>query len=737
MSVSKNSDYAEVGMVPTCGVMQKENDAGADQGQLSLEARTTALLDGLTLVLEHHQVGMKIISSLHAQLHSHLDNLSSEKIWLEQVKYLLSYPLAKYLRNEPPTAPCNYFRPSGPLRSFMRSRLLNYNPKNTHLWTSWLQAKRSCLAVSESQILSSYMDHEKLLTSPDSGDDNLIDRIMENPTFAGHLDQLAESVLQGFTKFTDFTKKHPSLSACYEANRGNCGSYGGLGLLFPSNFSGSPENLWLYHPEMVSMQEIHCTYGKPLRYNQVVTIRAIAPDDQDEWNETIKDAFLSRSIKTLFGCPKTQMDVMIQGIVEPNKVRVISKGNAVPYYAAKPIQKVLHSSMRVLPAYRLIGRPLCPTDLNDLERIDPNYEWFSIDYKNATDNLSWKYSSRILSHVVKHLPSAWQDLAMDVLGPAHLHYPKPSEEVAYDSEILKKYETFLARVKLTDPVMRRGQLMGSVLSFPILCLANMGLYLEVMRHTHDEHNWSNKKRLDNVLINGDDQLYLAPPELWQDHIEKGRKIGLEMSIGKAYHHPSYANVNSTSIDLRAYGTPRQINFLNSGLFYGKKKVMAHTDRESTVTENCSLVNKLMNGSLPGRQVSLMKRWIHYHREELKLEQISIRGNRTHYRNLFLPLELGGMGVIPPAGFKFFVTHQDCVVATSLFNKLGSTSTQLPLPGYAPSSLNSYLELPHIKWASFFSNDTVRVPNGRIAILRSKRCRLPAIPWSLTPSVQVV
>jgi hypothetical protein len=64
-------------------------------------------------------------------------------------------------------------------------------------------------------------------------------------------------------------------------------------------------------------------------------------------------------------------------------------------------------------------------------------------------------------------------------------------------------------------LMKRGQLMGSILSFPILCLANLGLYLRVTQES--QRNWTDKQRLDAVLVNGDDMLYVASPDLFYKH----------------------------------------------------------------------------------------------------------------------------------------------------------------------------------------------------------------------------
>ena len=45
---------------------------------------------------------------------------------------------------------------------------------------------------------------------------------------------------------------------------------------------------------------------------------------------------------------------------------MITKGEAVPYYFSKGLQKAVHTIMRRIPAFRLIGRPASPCDLIDL-----------------------------------------------------------------------------------------------------------------------------------------------------------------------------------------------------------------------------------------------------------------------------------------------------------------------------------------------------------------------------------
>jgi len=197
------------------------------------------------------------------------------------------------------------------------------------------------------------------------------------------------------------------------------------------------------------------------------------------------------------------------------KVRVISKGNALEYYAMKPLQKALHTTMRKMDLYRLIGRPLSPTDIMDLDDVAiekglrGDEEWISVDYSAATDGLSWKYSGRIFEYVIQDLSPEMKSLAMEVLGPHSLIYPK-KDRTGYE--------------ELPRGIMRRGQLMGSILSFPILCLANTGLYLRVTRDYHT--GWTYEQRMSSVLVNGDDQLYLAPMSVFNEHIAIGKKVGL-------------------------------------------------------------------------------------------------------------------------------------------------------------------------------------------------------------------
>jgi len=341
-------------------------------------------------------------------------------------------------------------------------------------------------------------------------------------------------------------------------------------------------------------------------------------------------------------------------------------------------------------------------DLAAKARAD--WEWFSVDYSAATDGLSWKYSGRIFRYLMQDLDERQYDAAMAVLGPHKLFYPVEGGKPEYRG------------------TQRNGQLMGSILSFPILCLANLGVYLLTTQPS--QVGWSYRERLNHVLINGDDMVYAAHPALWPVHVATGEKVGLKMSVGKAYRHPVYANVNSTSVhydlrkmplglarrDLQFEPTPYQINYLNAGLFFGQHKVQEKAACESDDSDDdpelsCDndpralelakahlgqdpsrglVVNlpTILAGALPGQQAALLRRFLNFHGPAISQECFCAikKGGRwtPHTRNLFLPLSCGGMGVAPPVGWTYRITPADKFLASAV-QKGYKRTAQLPLP----------------------------------------------------------
>jgi len=602
---------------------------GKSDPVVALSIRTDAILSGLELVLRHHDAPSPVLHALREQLHAYADTCSSEMVWLKRMKFVLAYPLAKYLRNAAPPSPDVAFKPVGVLRRWMKSRLLTFNRTNSHLWYSWFQAKRAALTVSSAILQENYVKHRDGLSKPDDGDDETIERILSDRTMQFVIRNLREQVNKLVPQY-DPLSSTPSSSACFEASRkqgGQCGE-----LLRLTNRTGR------LTCKLLSEVRWAPTILGPGGCRHNVTYSVYTVDDASWWE---LPNLVDYSV----------CDAQIQAVCEPLKVRVISKGPAVKYYMARNLQRALHGTMREMQCFRLIGRPLCPTDVFDLARkARPSDKWASIDYSAATDNLSWKYSGRILDELICDLPEEWQTLYRRVLGPHRIHYdaaPAPLEAV----------------------MQQRGQLMGSILSFPLLCLANLGVYLDVT--SESQRDWRHDERLRHVLVNGDDMVYATDDATWDRHIVVAGKVGLEMSVGKAYLHSTYLNVNSTSIhfNLQALGkghgpTPWQIDYLPSGLFLGRHKVQekvegptvagSHRDTGSFATN----IDEIVKGCLPGKYHQVLAEYMKLHSAELAEE--------TQGRNLFVPIALGGMGLTCPPGFKYKINkHQRALAAKKI------------------------------------------------------------------------
>jgi hypothetical protein len=595
----------------------------------SWERSVYNLCRGLELVLEHHGMNQKLRVSFRAQVHRYMAGCD-EATFVSRAKYLLCAPMARYLGCEAPPSPGMVFTWSGGVSRWLRARM-RFNSKNTHLWWSYYQAKRSCAPISEEYVRTVYEKHRRQMAAPDPADEDTLDLVL------GELEPVLSRVRDRMEKLNPeslrFTRKtfQASGSACFEASRESGGQCGFLA----RNFASPTDDL--YGRELIAMRFFpYVEIDGELRMN--ATVSFYRPLSIGDFYEAVNEE--EDCLWPLSADPRREeirrLDCMIQAVIEPLKARIISKGPAVPYFLSKPFQHYLHDTMRSMPCFRLIGRPISPTDLTDIadyQRTDYYREWFSIDYSAATDGLSASLSRRILERLLPcWLYPHERSRYLSVLAPHKCSYPSGEG------------------IEPVDQV--NGQLMGSILSFPVLCLANLGVYLAVTA----ERVPSLETRLRQVLVNGDDMLYAAPPSDYSVHREIGRACGLELSVGKSYRHPVFASANSTSfhLDLNSFERVhvRQIGYLNSGLFYGNSKVMRVDSIDGKDARSCGpleVLGALLDGCwsrLKERQIA--KRYLSRCRDEILLYD--------SHRNWFIHPSLGGLGARLPYGFKFRVNE---------------------------------------------------------------------------------
>lgn len=850
-ALSKFADYSESDMP-----VESPEDLGAELSfDPDLVQKTDAMFEGLRIVLAEHNMPVFMIENFYEQFVGHLKKnidmyvpdssnqdfvsmkVEAEKVWNEEVKYLLAYFMAKYLRNDTPKPPFSGgFFPSGKLRRWIKARLIAFNPRNTHLWYSFFQAKRACDPFSAELAISLFKDHFEALTKDDPywmpEKAGIIDEILDNEDFKTVLQQVRKGVHHKLKTFSSRTFLNHSASnhACFENTRG-CGGRASW-LRFAAGMNAdywcpANERDSVYQSDLYDMADVlFCEKKKEYRHK--VVERRCSPEWED-WeslgNLDLNFLFPSHSKEYLewtdrylsgdFGHldhreirkiqprrdvefhPTTSFSDRIRcevrGVLEPLKCRMISKGEGLPYSIMKPLQIAMHSTLRQMDCFRLIGRPFCPTMLYDLvEGSSEGHMWLSIDYKAATDNLSWYFSRKIFLEIIRDLPLDLKALAVQVLGPHDLWYPVPNEPGERE---------FWG-------TQRNGQLMGSILSFPVLCLANLGCYL----HTVKDRKQPLWRKLKSVLVNGDDMLFTGTLGDYERHGEISHAVGLELSVGKSYYHNIYANINSTSVhydiskiktdlvffrershshddygqedtvdyreERRYYGpgtpSPREIGFLNVGLILNKHKVQGatdederkmregktryeieeekygkwyrgfrkdfpelvahmneselwneyrseqvlsgdlllpdykvhrlfarshtHEDSRSGITENIGLALQGCYDERSRRNIMsfILNKWSDEIKRQTTYPHFDVTSGKLFLstRNLFLPCQIGGMGISAPVGFRFKITKEQTYLAAKSFEDFKWSNR--PILGFEGERFCPYKILPFQK-----------------------------------------
>jgi len=198
----------------------------------------------------------------------------------------------------------------------------------------------------------------------------------------------------------------------------------------------------------------------------------------------------------------------------------------------RPLSKFSADAIHLRPLHKAIyGRLsrekwLCRGDFTTdvLQRAGFSYvegeTLTSGDYKSATDNLSIEVAEAILDELLRttvSVPGSMKAYAMKILRP-----------VLYNLEH-----------HIEDFSPSRGQMMGSFLSFPLLCLQNRIAFL----YAGDSVGIDNSNF--PCLINGDDILFRSGPHFSAHWMETVSRLSLEVEKTKTSVSPAYGSLNST------------------------------------------------------------------------------------------------------------------------------------------------------------------------------------------------
>jgi len=198
----------------------------------------------------------------------------------------------------------------------------------------------------------------------------------------------------------------------------------------------------------------------------------------------------------------------------------------------------------------------------------------------------------------------------------------------------------------------RGQLMGSIVSFPVLCIVNAAicrLALEISARWDNRVNNRDRKLFKDsfllnelpLAINGDDAIFRTTESGRYAWGTLASLCGMQPSPGKVYFSRSFLNINSTTFDyidrrpIGGYSDFRQVGFVNMGLLLGLKRSQISSSKTADYSLH-SIADKLISQApdLPGFRKRLLGQFIWKHRVLLKSLPIP----------WFLPPAFGGLGL---------------------------------------------------------------------------------------------
>lgn len=303
----------------------------------------------------------------------------------------------------------------------------------------------------------------------------------------------------------------------------------------------------------------------------------------------------------------------VSPVLEPCKVRWISIGESAPYLKAKAWNRLVYRYLPRHPTFALTGRPL---EVGDFQGFTQKY-LLSGDYKGATDTLKSSISNYTLLSITKRLykKGNWFQRYNGLRSSLTGHTLEYGDQ-KFDQET--------------------GQLMGSFLSFPILCIVNAAvnrLYLDPTLET--------PLRDLPLKINGDDVAACSDKDFsdWSDTI---CLAGFKLSLGKNYVHQDVMCINSQFLRRLKSGAFKECFPIRLNLVFGQDSdgdggiFGNHVSRPEHL-QLCTLgamARTLVEGRPAWQARSLLKFFIRENSATLK----------SSSRSWWTPEELGGVGL---------------------------------------------------------------------------------------------
>lgn len=365
-----------------------------------------------------------------------------------------------------------------------------------------------------------------------------------------------------------------------------------------------------------------------------------------------------------------QVDIV--ALQEPFKIRTISVADGVATAAGSPVQKLWFETLKRIPVFELVGGKSVAESVarivQQLDSIDistPRGSQTGIvsgDYSAATDGLSIHATRIVFGQLTKGIvfPSGLKERLLKSLTGSLMDYSNTLRQFK-DSIPPALYDTL---VGLVPPVTRQrnGQLMGNILSFPILCIINFATYIDTMRTASSPigsivrqaiergHFSSQEMSFLPLRINGDDILFWSDSELYATWRSRLGVFGFSASMGKNYFSNQFFTVNSQLFDSEGQILRPEWKSFETDFYRLRKVALSSGDDTLPADPRIVLprIQQRLMSSVPVHSWPIMnKLWISHVSELL----------RDYYPGLnwFIPVEYGGFG-LDSAGLSYEVTE---------------------------------------------------------------------------------
>jgi len=386
--------------------------------------------------------------------------------------------------------------------------------------------------------------------------------------------------------------------------------------------------------------EVQKAWAKRETLNRVASNRCVDGWVGEEMEDDVSCVYEDEKVK--MQCILLQRELVAQwtaddskakvhALAEALKIRTITLGPSRLYSALLPVMHMMFRTLRADKRF-CVGGPILPEKISEiLGNLLCGEKWLSGDYKAATDNLN-AYLTSVCAEAIAgqlNMPDAYKKM---------FHAGLTGHQIALTTFKGRKEEI------IGYQPQRSGQLMGSPVSFPILCIINFAVIWESYCVANGEIPFKSMK----AIVNGDDCLFaanLGMKDAWED---LAKTAGLTPSVGKTYWSEDVMVINSMLLDYKLsvpffdlYGNVKYLSKVMPDLNFGILNGVHRDGSRSTMSSRSAYSQDASE-----RCVSLLRGFPSATQVLLMDEFIKRNGNAEVSSTLpwFLPKDLGGYGL---------------------------------------------------------------------------------------------